>query len=121
MSELEEPLKEWLAECCRQVELFAAVMHLGPDCYNYHLTQKLVPTRLQQQFNTCSFVLVIDFNTVNTYFPAGMDFPVRKHPQEWIYDERIAAHCLGMYLVVSQKISQKCSTSKSQWVGEHVW
>ena len=95
MSKLEEPLEEWLAECCRQVELFAAVMHLGPDCYNYHLTQKLVQTRLQQQ---CTFVFVIDFKTVNTYFP------VRIHPQDWIYDERIAAHCLRMYLVVTQQI-----------------
>ena len=88
MSELEEPLKEWLAECCRQVELFAAVMHLGPDCYNYHLTQKLLQTRLQQQ---CTFVFVIDFNTVNTYFYVGMDFPVRIHPRdglmmrEWLH------------------------------------
>ena len=82
MSKLEEPLEEWLAECCRQVELFAAVMHLGPDCYNYHLTQKLLQTLLQQQ---CTFVFVIDFKTVNTYFP------VRIHPRdglmmrEWLH------------------------------------
>ena len=34
----------------------------------------------------------IDFNTVNTTYPAGMYFLI--HPLVWINDERMAVHCL---------------------------